>query len=167
MSTVNSPEFWMAVAFVLLVVIAYNPTRKFLIAWGAKRAQTISDEIENAAALRAEAETLLEQYEGHTQNRNAEKDALILEGEQAVRVMQQEMDDALKIRIAQKQQDTADKISLMHKTVQQNLKQDILQKVVQKTTALLETSAVHETEPDVDRALEKAYQSLEAQLKRN
>ncbi len=164
MHAVKGPEFWMSVAFVLLVAVSFSPVRKFLIAWGAKRAQTVTNEIHHAAQLRAEAEELLAQYEGHTKNRALEKDALIAEGEQTVRAMKEEMEYNLNARIEQKRKDTADKIDLMHKTVQQNMKKDILAKVVQKTTDMLK-EAPSETSADLDVALERAYASLEEQLR--
>ncbi len=160
---IKGPEFWMSFGFVMLVVVSFSPVQKFLMKWGKKRARQIETDIAYAASLRNEAEELLSQYEGHTQNREAEKDAIIAQGENTVRAMQQEMEYALKNRIEQKRKDTADKIDLMHKTVQQNMKKDVLQKVVQKTTAMLQVNST-ETEADLDKALDRAYASLEKAL---
>ncbi|MDR2902733.1 MAG: hypothetical protein LBU87_06500, partial [Lactobacillales bacterium] len=68
MHVVKSPEFWMSVAFVCVIILAFRPLRRFLRKWGAKRADDIMSKIETAKEMNQKAEELLQKYETQTRN---------------------------------------------------------------------------------------------------
>ena len=81
----QNPQFWMAVAFCLIVILAIRPTKKKLSVWGKAQAQVVQQELDSAAQLRKQAEELYTEYEEHTKNLNKER-AQILHSAEKERV---------------------------------------------------------------------------------
>lgn len=69
----QAPEFWVAVAFVIMVGAAFRPVLRIAVAALDARASTIRHQIEEARRLRDEAQDLLAQYE--RKQRDAVKEA--------------------------------------------------------------------------------------------
>lgn len=58
----HNPEFWVVVAFVVLVVLAWKPVSRQLTAMLDARRDQIRKDIEEAARLKAEAQALLDDF---------------------------------------------------------------------------------------------------------
>jgi F-type H+-transporting ATPase subunit b len=58
----RNPEFWVLVAFVLLVILAWRPVGRQLATMLDARSEQIRRELDEAAKLRAEAQGLLDDY---------------------------------------------------------------------------------------------------------
>ncbi len=69
----HEPEFWVAVAFVIFVVLAWKPLAKMVTAGLDDRSNKIRTDLERAAKLREEAQALLADYQ--KKQRDALKDA--------------------------------------------------------------------------------------------
>jgi F-type H+-transporting ATPase subunit b len=69
----HEPEFWVAVAFVLFVVLVYKPAAKFITTTLDDRATKIREELARAAKLREDAQALLAEYQ--KKQRDALRDA--------------------------------------------------------------------------------------------
>jgi F-type H+-transporting ATPase subunit b len=63
MHFIETPEFWVAVAFVLFVVLAGRPIYRAVAAQLDARAARIKAELDEAARLRDEAQQLLSEYQ--------------------------------------------------------------------------------------------------------
>ena len=83
MAIIWTPEFWVAVAFVIFLAgLLYVGVHKTIIDTLDKRSSRIQSELDEAARLKAEAMALLAEYKQKTAN--AEKEALaIIEGAKA------------------------------------------------------------------------------------
>ncbi|MBI3453864.1 MAG: F0F1 ATP synthase subunit B [Rhodospirillales bacterium] len=98
----SSPEFWVAVAFVIFVGLAYRPLARMIVGALDERSARIRADLEKATQLREEAQNLLAQYQ--RKHREAMKEAADIvahakaEAERLAVQGQKELDDALKRR---------------------------------------------------------------------
>jgi F-type H+-transporting ATPase subunit b len=69
----TSPETWVALAFIVFVVLVWKPTQKAILSALDDRSTRIQKELNEAARLREEAQGLLTQYQ--TKHRDAMKEA--------------------------------------------------------------------------------------------
>jgi F-type H+-transporting ATPase subunit b len=69
----SAPETWVAVAFLIFVVLVWKPAQKALLSGLDARAARIEKELSEAARLREEAQALLAQYQ--RKHRDALKEA--------------------------------------------------------------------------------------------
>ncbi len=61
-SVLHNPVFWVAAAFVLVVVLSFKKVKALLLAALDGRTARIRDELERARRLREEAESVLAEY---------------------------------------------------------------------------------------------------------
>lgn len=98
----SDPKFWVAVSFVLFVIVAWNPLIMRLAKALDARGEKIRAEIEEARRLRAEAEAMLKRAEAARSEAEAEAAALLMHAkDEAVRIGEQaraDLDAALKRR---------------------------------------------------------------------
>lgn len=99
MELLRDPEFWVAVAAVIFIAVAWKPARRVLIGSLDERAARIRGELDEARRLRDEAEQLLAQYRRQQQEAEAEARAIIARAEEeALRIAAQaarDLDQAL------------------------------------------------------------------------
>ncbi|NJL50668.1 MAG: ATP F0F1 synthase subunit B [Blastochloris sp.] len=75
---IESPEFWVAVAFFIFFgILGYFKVHKLMVASLDSRSVRISTEIAEATRLREEAEKVLADYKRREQEAHAEADAII------------------------------------------------------------------------------------------
>lgn len=85
----SDPTFWVGLAFVLVVAMAFKPAAKAVFSSLDGRAAKIRAQIEEARKLREDAQVLLTSYQGKQQNAMAE----------AERIISQAKEEATRIRI--------------------------------------------------------------------
>jgi len=59
----NDPTFWVAIAFVIFVALAFKPLKNAMMGGLDKKIAAIKAEVDEAARLREEAQSLLAEYE--------------------------------------------------------------------------------------------------------
>lgn len=98
----HAPETWVAVAFVIFVVLVWKPAAKGLLGALDARAARIKNELSEAARLREEAQALLVQYQKKQNEAMRQAEAILAHAkEEAERLSQQaakDLDAALKRR---------------------------------------------------------------------
>ncbi len=98
----SDPKFWVAVSFVLFVIVAWKPLIVRLARALDARGEKIRAEIEEARRLRGEAEAMLKRAEAARAAAEAEAAALLMHAkDEAVRIGEQaraDLDAALKRR---------------------------------------------------------------------
>jgi len=86
----SAPETWVAVAFIILVVLAWKPTQRALVSSLDARAARIERELTEATRLREEAQALLAQYQRKHRDAMSEADAILAQAKsEADRLSQQ------------------------------------------------------------------------------
>jgi len=78
----TSAEFWVGVAFVLVVIFLSKPVSKAITTLLIKRREKIKARLNEAASLQDEAQKLLAQYERQYQNTQKEVEEIISKAEQ-------------------------------------------------------------------------------------
>jgi F-type H+-transporting ATPase subunit b len=77
MAEFSNPEFWVAVAFVVVAVLAYKPVMRMVGASLDARAAKIRGQIEEARKLREDAQALLAEYQRKSREAMAEAEKII------------------------------------------------------------------------------------------
>jgi F-type H+-transporting ATPase subunit b len=73
----STPEFWVAVAFVLVVIVVFRPAAKAIVGTLDERADKIRAQIEEARKLREDAQALLAEYQRKQRDAMAEAEKII------------------------------------------------------------------------------------------
>lgn len=161
MSEFENPEFWAGIAFFLVVSVSIRPAfRKFKI-WGQKQAESIKKELNEAHALRKQAEDLYAKYEKHTQNLEQERAEILQSAEKEVLSLQQESDEKLSNRLEKKKREVQNRIQLIQDNTHKDLTNKILYQVIEKTKEILSERPIRQTTDDMDNALEQVFKTLE------
>lgn len=119
-------EFWMAIAFLLILFISFIPLKKLLSAWGQKRAQKIQQELDEAHHLAQTAQELLKQSEMRLRNKDRDIRQIIdAEMHASNDLLYQTQLDCAK-EYAQKQQEVAHRLNLIQKQATEEFNQKIM-----------------------------------------
>ncbi|HSK41702.1 MAG TPA: F0F1 ATP synthase subunit B [Arenibaculum sp.] len=104
-------EFWVAVAFVIFVVIAFKPARRAILAMLDDRTERIRTELDEAQRLREEAQTLLAGYQRRQRDALKEAEDIIAHArEEAERLRNRSIED-LDNALARREAQAMDKIA--------------------------------------------------------
>lgn len=161
MSELENPEFWAGVAFCLVVFAGIRPVFKKFKIWGHGQAEIVKKELDEAHALRKQAEDLCAKYEQHTRNLEQEKAEILQSAEKEVLTLQQEADEKLSNRLDQKKREVQERIQLIQENTRKDLTQQVLQQVVDKTKEVLAEKSIRQTPADMDEALSQVFNTLE------
>ena len=100
----HDPTFWVAVAFVLFVVLTFKPLKKAILGALDGRAERIRQELDEAARLREEAQKMLAEYKRKQNEASKEAEELLahakIEAERLGEEAQAEIEAALQRREA-------------------------------------------------------------------
>ena len=114
----TSPETWVALAFMVFVVLVWKPTQKAILGGLDDRSARIAKELNEAAKLREEAQALLTQYQAKHRDAVKEAEAIVAHarseaerlGQQAARDLEAALkrrEELAMQRIAQAEQQAA------------------------------------------------------------
>jgi len=109
---IQDPTFWVLIAFLLFIGLATHPISRLVIAALDKRAETIRSDIEEAEALRKEAQDLLASYQ------RKQRDAI----KEAEDIVQQAQDEAERI-LTQGQKDLKESLERRHRLTLERIEQ--------------------------------------------
>ena len=160
----QNPQFWMAVAFCLIVIFAIRPVKKKLSAWGEVQAKSVSKELDSAAQLRKQAENLYLEYEEHTKNLDKERAQILRAAEKEVITIQQEADEKLSQRLEYRKKDIQDKIQSIEENATQDMTDLLLNQVMTQTKKLLTEKPIRQTDKDMDDAIDKIFDDCNPEL---
>ena len=136
----SDPEFWIAVAFVIFVAAAARPLGRQILAALDARGRRIGAEIEEAQALREEAQKLL--AETKRKHRDAVKDAeSILEHTkvEAARLREQAQQD-LELALRRREQAAMDKIAQAEAKALKDVRDQAVEIALAATASLIATN---------------------------
>lgn len=107
----ESAEFWVAVAFVLFVVLAYRPVSRQVVAGLDARSERIRAEIGEAEALREQAQKLLAEYKRKQRDALKEAEAIVEHAQAEARRVRVQAEKDLEAALARREQAALDKIA--------------------------------------------------------
>ena len=111
MSELQNPEFWVALAFVVIVIAAFRPVMKKVGAGLDERAAKIRVQIEEARKLREDAQALLAQYQKKQREAMAEAEAIISQAKADAARLRTEAEAELTNSIERRKQQALDRIA--------------------------------------------------------
>lgn len=128
-----SAEFWVAMSFVLTVIVLVRPVGKMLVKGMKNRIKAISKRIGDAVALKEDAQKLLAEYE--RKFRGAEKEAknILIRSEREIEVLKKEALSKLDAEMVIKENEA--KIRL--KTAEENASKEIASKTAEITMSVV------------------------------
>lgn len=130
-----SAEFWVAMSFVLTVVVLIRPLGKMFVKGMKARSRAISKRIADAVNLKEDAQKMLAEYEGKL--RGAEKEAkdILLRSEREIEMIKKEALAKLDAELVAKE--TEAKMRL--KTAEENASKEIASKTADITLAVVKS----------------------------
>lgn len=142
----ESPEFWVAVAFVIFVALVYKPLYRQATQALDARAERIRAEIENAESLREEAQNLLAEYKRKQRDALGEAQEILDHAKkEAVRLREQAERD-VEESLRRREQMAMDKIAQAEAQALQDVRDQAVDVAIAATRALLAENL------DADRA---------------
>jgi F-type H+-transporting ATPase subunit b len=111
MEFLRDPEVWIAVAFVLFVVLAGRPIVRGIGKTLDERSTRIRADLDEAERLRREAEALLAEYTGKLQAAATETARIVGHAREEAETMRSEAAAALEATLARRQRMALDKIA--------------------------------------------------------
>ncbi len=106
----SSPTFWVAVGFVIFVVLTLKPIAKAALAALEGRAERIKAQLDEAQTLREEAQRTLAEYERKQRDAVAETEKIIEHAKEEARRMRDEAAAELDRSLARRAQQAEEKI---------------------------------------------------------
>ena len=130
-----SAEFWVAMSFVLTVVMLFRPVGKMVVKGFKKRSMSISKRISDAVSLKEEAQKMLAEYE--RKFRGAEKEAknILIRSEKEIEVMKKDALAKLDAEMITREADAKMRL----KTAEERASKEIASKTAEITMSVVKT----------------------------
>jgi F-type H+-transporting ATPase subunit b len=111
MALFHDVEFWIAVAFVLAIVVAWKPAKRALLGGLDDRAAKIREQLDEARRLREEAETTLATYQRKQRDAMAEAQEIVAHAQVDAERIGKEAVAELELAMKRREQAAAERIA--------------------------------------------------------
>lgn len=115
------PTFWVAVSFVLVILVLAKPVGKLLKAMLEKRIEGILNRITEAANLKDDAQKLLVEYERKFINAETEAGNILRKSEKEIELLRKESLDKLKNEMAAKEKEAENRLTAAQSEAQNEI----------------------------------------------
>lgn len=133
----HNPVFWITISFILVVGLIVKKIVPLAINGLDKRNAAIQDDISRAAALRAEAETILEQYHRKEQESLKEAEEIIQKANLEARRITKEAETAAETEVKKRTKLAMEKIEQAERAAMQEVQAKIIDVTIAATQSLL------------------------------
>ena len=131
----QSAEFWVAVSFVLAVVLLARPVYKVVRHMLYKRANNISKRLSDASNLKLDAQKLLAEYERKYRHAKQEAQEILSRSEREINLLRKDNMAKLENEMAAKEKEAKARV----KSAQEQAAREITAKTVERTISIVET----------------------------
>jgi F-type H+-transporting ATPase subunit b len=107
----ETPEFWVAVGFLVLMVVLYRPALRFILAGLDGRADKIRSDLEEAQKLKDEAQHLLADYQRKQRDAAKEIEGLIAAARKEADALQKRAKEQIEASLERRERLADEKIS--------------------------------------------------------
>ena len=107
---IHDPTFWVAVAFVVFVVLIFKPIKGALIGGLDAKILEIRQEVEEAEKLREEAQSLLANYQRQQRQAIQDAEAIVTRAKEEAERHRFEADEAMKDMVRRQEEQSREKI---------------------------------------------------------
>ncbi|MBR2299805.1 MAG: ATP synthase F0 subunit B [Alphaproteobacteria bacterium] len=157
----QSAEFWVGVAFVLVVVFLFKPVSSALKKLLSARRNRIISELEDAASLQDEAQKLLARYERQYLNTKSEVRQIIDQTESELSAYRQRKTDELENELFKKQKEANLIIETAIDKTRSEMNTAISKKTIEIVTKRLQSGLTKKERSDlIDRSITNILKTL-------
>ena len=121
-SLIQDPTFWVAVAFVVFVVLVFKPIKGALIGGLDAKIAEIRQEVEEAEKLREEAQSLLANYQRQQRQAIQDAEAIVARAKEEAERHRAEADEAMKDMVRRQEEQAREKIAQAETTAIQEVR---------------------------------------------
>ncbi len=121
-SLIQDPTFWVAVAFVVFVVLVFKPIKAALIGGLDAKIAEIRQEVEEAEKLREEAQSLLANYQRQQRQAIQDAEAIVARAKEEAERHRAEADEAMKDLVRRQEEQAREKIAQAEATAIQEVR---------------------------------------------
>ena len=134
----SDPQFWVAIAFLIFVVVIFNPVRKILSNNLDKQIKQIKDSIEEAESLKTEAQETLSEIKKRQNDVNIEIDKINNDAKNQIKIIEQESELKLNEKIKKRQLLNEGKIDQLTRDANIEIQEHISSTAIKATINLIE-----------------------------
>lgn len=134
----QSPEFWVAVAFVILIGVIAKPVWKTITSSLDSRADRIRESLDDAMKLREEAQHLLAEYQRKQRDAAKECEEIIVSAEAQAARLATEAGEKLEQALARREQLAIDKIAQAEAEALEQVRDTTVNIAIAATRSILE-----------------------------
>jgi F-type H+-transporting ATPase subunit b len=150
----QAPEFWVALAFVILVVVAGRPIARMMAVALDDRAETIRNRLDEAARLREEAQKMLAEAQRRQRDAQKEAEEIVLRAKDEAQRLQARAVEDLELSVKRRQQGAMDRIAQAEARAIAEVRATATEVALAATQALLaETVTGAQADAMVDKAI--------------
>ena len=110
-SLIQDPTFWVAVTFVVFVVLVFKPIKGALIGGLDAKIAEIRQEVEEAEKLREEAQSMLANYQRRQRQAIQDAEAIVARAKEEAERHRAEADEAMKDMVRRQEEQAREKIA--------------------------------------------------------
>jgi len=134
----SDPQFWVAIAFLIFVVVIFNPVRKILSNNLDKQIKQIKDSIEEAESLKTEAQETLSEIKKRQNEVKIEIDKINNDAKNQIKIIEQESELKLNEKIKKRQLLNEGKIDQLTRDANIEIQEHISSTAIKATINLIE-----------------------------
>ena len=159
-----NPEFWVGVAFIVVVAFLARPIVRLVKNMTASRADEIRRKIDEAHSLKEEAVALLNDYKERFRNADKESEAIIEKAKISVEKYKQEAMEDINVSLAHKEENFALRVNAMERDASNEIRNTAVDFSVETVRNIIK----EKMSKDVKEALfDNAVGELSAALKKS
>ncbi|MFQ5774469.1 MAG: F0F1 ATP synthase subunit B [Kiloniellaceae bacterium] len=136
----ESPEFWVAVAFVLFAAAVFRPIKRRLLAALDARGERIGAEIEEAQTLREEAQKLLAEYKRKQRDALDEAEEILNHAKTEAARLREQAEQDLEASLRRREQAAMEKIAQAEAQAVQEVRDQAVDVALAATARLIEAN---------------------------
>ena len=135
----NDPTVWFALSFVIFIVVAWKAGGKAIADALDNYGVKVKQELDQAAALHAEAAQLLADTQAKHNNAFKESDAIIARAEEQARLLQVQAEKELEATLKRREQQALDRIQLLQEQAATEIRAQAVDVALKAAEAILHT----------------------------
>lgn len=157
----QSPEIWVALAFVIFVALVFNRARQTILSTLDARAARIRNELDEAQRLREEAQTLLASYQRRQRDALKEAENIITHAREEAQRLREHAAAELEASLKRREQQAVDKIASAEASAVQEVRNLVVDIAMNATREVLATRL---DEKQSSRLIDDAIKTLPQNL---
>lgn len=134
----HSAEFWVAVSFLVFVIVAFRPGKRILTSALDQRIAQIRAEVEEAQRLREEAQTALASYQRRQREALQEAEKIIAHAKEEAQRAKERAEAELEEAIKRREQQAAEKIAQAEAAAMEEIRDRAVELAIAATGRILE-----------------------------